>query len=181
MRPSLAGYGWVARARANKASSCQISLLHEGEDVWSGFQATETTSQVAVPKEPEAAQSLLGPMGNLGRGENLGSAAILSQDALGLRFDHQHCFPLQNAAPRSTVGAISEIGLGGALPRWLWSDCKARANRASSCQISLLHEGEDVWSWCRAGETTSQAAVPKEPEAAQTLLGPMWSIGLGEN
>ena len=28
---------------------------------------------------------------------------------------------------------------------------------------------------------TSQAAVPTEPEAAQTLLGPMGSLGLGEN
>ena len=118
--PSLDGFGGVARARANRASSFQISLLHQGGDVWIWFQAADTTSQAAVPTEPEAAQSLLGPMGNLGRGENLGSAAILSQDALGLRFDPEHSFPLQNAAPRSTVGAISEIGLGGALPSWLW-------------------------------------------------------------
>ena len=30
-------------------------------------------------------------------------------------------------------------------------------------------------------ETTSQAAVPTEPEAAQTLLGPMLPIGPEEN
>ena len=53
--------------------------------------------------------------------------------------------------------------------------------RASSGQISLLREGEDVWSWVPAAETTRQAAVPTEPEAAQTLLGPMGSLGLGEN
>ena len=68
--PSLADSGGVARARANRASSCQISSLHEGEDVWSWFPAAETTSQAAVRKEPEAAQGLLGPMGNLGLGEN---------------------------------------------------------------------------------------------------------------
>ena len=119
MGPSLAGYGEVARARANRASSCQISLLREAEDVWSWFQAAETTSQAAVPTEPEAVQSLLGPMGSLVLGENKASAAILSQDALGLRFFHEHSFPLQNAAPRSVFGAISEIG-----PRW---DCPERA------------------------------------------------------
>ena len=53
--------------------------------------------------------------------------------------------------------------------------------RASSGQISLLREGEDVWICFQAAETTSEAAVPMEPEAAQTLLGPMESQGLGEN
>ena len=60
--------------------------------------------------EPEAAQTLLGPMGSLGLGENKASAAILSQDAVGLRFFPEHSFPLQNAAPGITVGANSEIG-----------------------------------------------------------------------
>ena len=70
MGPSLAGYGWVARASAIKASSGQISLLREGEDLWSWFQAAETTSQAAVTTQPEAAQSLLALMGSLGLGEN---------------------------------------------------------------------------------------------------------------
>ena len=48
-------------------------------------------------------------------------------------------------------------------------------------KISLLHEGEHVWSWFTAADTTSQAAGPTEPEAAQTLLGPMGSIGTYEN
>ena len=68
--PDLAGSGGFARARANRASSCQIRLLREGEDVWSWFPAAETTSQAALPTEPEAAQYLLGPMGCLGLGEN---------------------------------------------------------------------------------------------------------------
>ena len=62
--PTLAlGYMWVDRASAHRASSGDISLLREGEDVWSWFPAAETTSQAAVPKEPEAAQSLLGVWG----------------------------------------------------------------------------------------------------------------------
>ena len=68
--PSLAGYGEVARASAHRASSGQISLLREGEDVWSWFPAAETTSQAAVPTEPEAVQTFLGPMGSRGLGEN---------------------------------------------------------------------------------------------------------------
>ena len=49
--PSLAGSGWVAGACANKAFSCQISLLREGEHVWCWVQAAETNSQAAVPTE----------------------------------------------------------------------------------------------------------------------------------
>ena len=70
MGPSLAGYGGAARASAHMHSSGEISLLREGEDVWSCFPAAETTSQIAVPTEPEAAQTLHGPMGSLGLGEN---------------------------------------------------------------------------------------------------------------
>ena len=110
MGPSLAGYVGVFRARANRASSCQISLLREGKDIWSWFRATETPSQAAVPTEPQAVQSLIGPMGSLVLGENKASAAILSQDALGLRFFPEHSFPLQNAPPTITLGANSEIG-----------------------------------------------------------------------
>ena len=62
MGPSRAGYGWVARASAPRASSGQISLLREGEEVWSWFQAPETTSQAALPTQPVAAQTLLGSL-----------------------------------------------------------------------------------------------------------------------
>ena len=70
MGPSLAGYGGVARDSAHRASSDQISLLREGEDVWSWFLPAETTSQAAVPTEPEAGKMLLGPKGSRGLGEN---------------------------------------------------------------------------------------------------------------
>ena len=93
MVPSLGGYGGVARESAPRASSGQISLPREGEDVWSWFQAAETTSQAALPTEPEAAQTLLGPMGIQGLGETEASAAILSQVALGLRFVPLDQFP----------------------------------------------------------------------------------------
>ena len=69
--PTLAlGYRWVDRAMAHWAYSSQIILLCQGEDTWSWFPAAETTSQAAVPTEPEAAQTLLGPMGSRGLGEN---------------------------------------------------------------------------------------------------------------
>ena len=57
----------------------------------------------------------------------------------------------------------------------------ACANQAFSCRISLLPEGEHFWSWFQAAETTRQTAGITEPEEAQTLLGPMWNRGLGEN
>ena len=63
MGPSLAGYGGVARVGARRVSSGKVSLLRIGEDVWSWFPAAETTSQAAVPTEPEAAQKVLGPSG----------------------------------------------------------------------------------------------------------------------
>ena len=93
MGPSLAGSGGVARDSAHRAFSGQISLLREGEDIWCSFQAPETTSQAAVPTEPEAAQTLLGLMGRMGLGEKQASAAILSQEALGLRFVPRAQFP----------------------------------------------------------------------------------------
>ena len=86
-----------------KAFSCQISLLPEGEHVWSWFQAAETTSQAAVPTEPEAAQTLLGPMGSLGLGENSASAAILSQAALGLSFVPRAQFPFAECSSEEHV------------------------------------------------------------------------------
>ena len=70
--------------------------------------------------------------------------------------------------------------MGPSLAGYGW-DTRASANRASSVQISHLREGEDIWSCIKAAETTSQAAEPTEPEAALILLGPMGSLGLGEN
>ena len=70
MVPSLGGYGGVSRESAPRASSGQISLPREADDVWSWFQTAETTSQAAVPTEPEEAETLLGLMGSRGVGDN---------------------------------------------------------------------------------------------------------------
>ena len=49
----------------------------------------------------------------------------------------------------------------------------AWAQKAFSYQLLLLHEAEHVWSGFPAQGTTSKAAGPREPEAAQTLFG-LW-------
>ena len=83
---SLSGEGWIAWACAKKAFSWQILLLHEGEHVWSGFPAQETTSNPAVPREQEAALTLFALLEKSGIGEKKASVAFLSKDALGLWF-----------------------------------------------------------------------------------------------
>ena len=79
-----------------------------------GFQLRSPPAKQQCPRSQRQPKTLLGPMGSLGLGENEGSAAILSQATLGLRYVPRAQFPLQNAAPRSTFGAVSEIG-----PRWV--------------------------------------------------------------
>ena len=56
----------------------------------------------------------------------------------------------------------------------------ASAHTAFSGPIRLLPDTEHVWSWFPAPATTSKAPVHREQEAAQTLLVPMASNGLGE-
>ena len=109
MVPSLACSAWVAWACQKRDSSCQISILCEGGDVWSRFQAAETTSQAAVPTEPEAAQTLLGLMGRMGLGEKQASAAILSQEALGLRFVPRAQFPFAECSSSKRVLGRLEV------------------------------------------------------------------------
>ena len=53
---SLAGSGRVAGACDQKAFFCKLLLRHEGQHVWSGFPAQETTSKAAGPRQ-RAAQS----------------------------------------------------------------------------------------------------------------------------
>ena len=56
----------------------------------------------------------------------------------------------------------------------------ASAHQAFSGPIRSLPKREHVWSWFAAPATTSKAPEPREQEAAQTLLDPMASNGLGE-
>ena len=64
-------------------------------------------------------------------------------------------------------------GLRAEDPSWLTGIAGACAQNAFSCQLLLLHEGEDIWSGFPAQETSSKSAGPREPEAAQTLFG-LW-------
>ena len=54
------------------------------------------------------------------------------------------------------------------------------AHKAYCGPIRLLPEVEHVWSWLPALAMTCKAPVHREQEAAQTLLVPMASNGLGE-
>ena len=56
----------------------------------------------------------------------------------------------------------------------------ALAHKAFSGPIRLLPEVEHIWSRFPGPATTSKVPVHREQEAAQTLLGPMGSLGLGE-
>ena len=53
---TLAVSGGMAGSWAQKAFSCQLLLLHEEINHWSGFPSQETSSKAAGPREPEAAQ-----------------------------------------------------------------------------------------------------------------------------
>ena len=64
-------------------------------------------------------------------------------------------------------------GLGAEVPSYLCGIDGAYAQKAFSCQLLLVQEGEHVWSGIPAQGTTSKAAGPREPEAAQTLFG-LW-------
>ena len=80
--PCLVKFGLLRPVQTSR----QILLLHEGEHVWSGIPAQETTSKAAVPREQEAVQTLHCPMENTELGEKKASVAFLSKDALGLWF-----------------------------------------------------------------------------------------------
>ena len=58
MQNPLASSVGIAGACTQEAFSCLLLPLHAGEYLWSGFQAQETTSKAAGPREPEAAQTL---------------------------------------------------------------------------------------------------------------------------
>ena len=122
------------------------------------------------------------PMRRNGLSETWTTIAFLSKEALGLRLVPEHSFGSQNVAFQSAFFAVSEIR-----PSWVppqlakWGVAGACANQAFYCRITFLPEGEQVWCWSQATETTHQAAGPTQPEAAQTIVGPMGSRGLREN
>ena len=122
------------------------------------------------------------PMRRNGLSETWTTIAFLSKEALGLRlvtgaqFRFAECsFPIRGLC---YVCIGPQLGPSRGGERRVAGAC---ANQAFSCRISLLPEGEHFWSWFQAAETTRQTAGITEPEEAQTLLGPMWNRGLGEN
>ena len=64
-------------------------------------------------------------------------------------------------------------GLGAEFPSWLRENCWGLRPEGIFRPTPLRHEGEHIWSGFPAQETTSNAAGPREPEAAQTLFG-LW-------
>ena len=82
MQSSLSSYVWIAGAGEYKAFSCQMSIFHEGDQVWSGFQAKETTSKPAEHREHEAAHTLVGPRQTIRLAEKKACVAFLSKDVL---------------------------------------------------------------------------------------------------
>ena len=73
------------------------------------------------------------------------------------------------------------LALGGSLPSWLRVGCLGQCTQGFFRQNQHSLQKRRRLELVQAAETTRQAAVPTEPEAAQILLGPMGSRGLGEN
>ena len=101
--PSLAGEGLGAGASAHKAFSGPIRLLPEGEHVWSCFPAPVTLGQAPVPREREAAQTLLGPRASTGLGAKPASTALLRKHALGLSLLSRGEFPFREGSSQKLV------------------------------------------------------------------------------
>ena len=76
--------------------------------------------------------------------------------------------------PARSLERSLRYGLGAEVPSYLCGIHGAYAQKAFSGQPLLRHEGEHDRSGFQAQETTSKAAGPREPEAAQTLFG-LWT------
>ena len=82
----IARYVLLFWACENKAFSCQIRFLHQGEHVWSGVQVRETTSKPPVHTEHWVAQTNNGPGYRRGLVGKKTRVAFWSKNALGLVF-----------------------------------------------------------------------------------------------
>ena len=82
--------------------------------------------------------------------------------------------------PEASFVPFLRWALGGSLPSWQSWAGGALAHKAFSGPIRLLPEVEHLWSWFPALAMPCKAPVHREQEAAQTLLVPMASNGLGE-
>ena len=124
-----------------------------------GVYGPGTTRDAARPTEPEAAQTLLGPMGSTGPGENKASVAFLSKDALGLRLVPEHSLGLPNAASRSEFCAAAETATSGVPPELakggLLGPVQTRPFPAKSA-ISPKENMFGVGFWPRSAPTKQQ-------------------------
>lgn len=77
---------WIGGACDIKALSCQMSLVHEGDRVWSWFHSKETTSNPAVHREQEEDNTLICHKQSIILGEKKAKISFLSKDAQGLLF-----------------------------------------------------------------------------------------------
>ena len=130
--------------------------------------------QSSSAQGPRGSPIPLWPMETRGLGEKKGSVALLSKGALGLRFvpRRESTFPECSSLHGVWSGARDVVSVlrSPAGSGWIAGAC---AQKAFSCQHLFLQEGEKVWSGFPAQETTSKAAGPREPEAAQTLFA-LW-------
>ena len=107
-RPSwLRGHGWGLGA---EGFARPILLPHEGEPVGSGFRAPETPSKAAGPREPGAAPPCFALWRAEGRGRKRLALLSRSEARWGCGLLPEETFPLQNAAARSSFGAVGATG-----------------------------------------------------------------------
>ena len=107
-RPSwLRGHGWGLGA---EGFARPILIPHEGEPVGSGFRAPETPSKAAVPMEPGAGPPRFALWIAEGRGRKRLALLSGSEARGGCGWLPEDRFPLQNAAARSSFGAVGVTG-----------------------------------------------------------------------
>ena len=163
----------ICWGQSPEAVSCQLLLRHEGDHVWSGIQAQETTSKAAEPREAEAAQTLFGLWRPEGWGEK-GKRWCAQQR----RIVAVVCSPRRVYFSRMQISEPHfepwvRGGLGAEFPSRLREDCSGLRPEGIVRPTPALPRRKHIWSEFQARENTSKAAGPREPEAAQTLFG-LW-------
>ena len=106
-----------------------------------------------------------------GLGEKKASVAFVRKAHWGCGLFPDESLPFRIQLPAWSLDRSLGCGLSAEVPSYLCGIHGAYAQKAFSCQVLLLHEGEHVWNGFPAQGTTSKAAGPREPEAAQALFG----------
>ena len=134
------------------------------------------------PQQSSSAQGTRGSPAPLcalesgGPGAKNACLAVLSQGALGLLiaargdFSFAECSRQKLVLGRRFHGASALSGRAGS-----GSKAAAWAQKAFACPILLPHQGENMGSGFRGPETTSKAAGPREPGAAQPRFS-LWRV-----